>query len=356
MGIEQSVKNQELVDKLDYAFRLMTLDSEFHLMPEFKKISWNKFKQNLHKSVVHLNHNIPLLKEAFNQDLSPIIESIVHNPSIFILKYVPQVSEEYKKTFDKVPKIILKYVDKEYVELDIKTHSFKYGSIGEYRNGERGDENECNMLSIIDSEKMDQMERMEARVMNNYLENEKIDFVSLINRVDRKIQYDCFIGSYTEIIDSDYMWQEYAHDDGACIELETTGLKLYKVVYQDYLEQYNLISGEYRKLMKLMAERDYDDLKPQLRVFFERLITLSLLCFYRKDEKENYPKEGEWREIIFRRDDLTVRKTKDGKWDFAIVSPPGKILRVVSRMPEIQNAELEKISNNTIEIIRDKQK
>ena len=351
MGIEQSDKNQELIDKLDLAFRLMTLDPEFHSMSEFKEISLNKLKQNLHKSVVHLSHNIPLLKEAIDQDLNPIIESIIQNPTTFILKYVPKVSEEYRTSFNKVPKTVLKYVDKEYVGSDIESHSFKYGCIGEYRNGEKGDQNECNFVGIANSETMDQLDRMEARVMKNYLEKEKIDFVSLAGRVDCKIQNDCFIGSYTENIDSDYMWHEYAHDDGACIELETTGLKLYKVVYQDYLEQYNLISEEYRGLMQLLATRDYTDLKPQLKSFFERMITLSLLCFYRKDEGGDYPREGEWREIITRRDGLILKRTSDDKWDFALINPPGQFITVVSRMPDDYNNELKKSCDKKINIV-----
>ena len=211
---------------------------------------------------------------------------------------------------------------------------------------------EASIQRIVDSTKgYEPFDSIEADILIDSLKEEGLSFDILFSKINSVVENDFFIGCYTDNTDPEYMWQEYAQDDGICIELETTGLRIYKVLYKDYLEQYRVLIDQYRKLMVEISLKQFEDLKSQLKEMIEKIMVLTFLCFYRKNETGNYPKEGEWREIIPRTENLVIKKTPDGKWDYALVSPPGKFVKINSRMSDEDNEMLRKQCDKTTKLV-----
>lgn len=338
-GTPRSDRYADTVKMLRNVTRAALHDEEYRKEIGGNWVSWNKARFILFKRAGRIATNVLELKKQVHSEYQKLFDLYYNDPYLVYRSLEKYLPEGHMTDPDDVPKILYKYVKKDFACKSVKNNELKFGSAKEYRES---DSTECDMGSAMTNpRKLSPSDKVQMKIIKDFSILEGVDFKGIMDGVDATIDDKLFIGCFTTHEDSDYMWHEYAGDDGVCITVDTRGLALCEVLYRDKIANYDILKERFNELMILLSIKKYDSIKSDIELLLSEIICLSLLTFYRKDNNEKYPKEGEWRVLVPYREGIEVLQRKDK--NYILQSIPEKFLTVRSKMPKEYNDQMKVI-------------
>ncbi|WII08080.1 hypothetical protein PED39_02465 [Methanomassiliicoccales archaeon LGM-RCC1] len=210
---------------------------------------------------------------------------------------------------------------------------------------------ECKLPIAPEMNTNDFLDVVRARILKAMLEEQNLDIISIWNSVQDAMENNVFIGSFSDGNNPEYMWHEYAKDDGVCVWFEPDYTKLKLVVYSDYLAKADDLREKYGQMMLRIAKEGFDSIKDDLESSTKEIINLSHMSFYTK--KPEFDKETEWRQLVSCSDPSRIKLDEDG-YKFIVESIPGRIVKVESRLPEKEHGWLIAGIDSKIEVTQTK--
>ena len=139
-----------------------------------------------------------------------------------------------------------------------------------------------------------------------------------------------YIGCLSDDPDNEYLWDNYG-TGGVCIEFDVSKMNVHKITYSDMPLKPKYIRDRIRKISNLVQTESYKIVEEEFFSLMRLVGAMGLLNLYRKDW--NHHPESEWR-LLIEPDKLCIERN--------LKFMKGPILRVISDLPEQENADLEK--------------
>ncbi len=297
-----------------------------------RPIVWTKLRIAFWRINPTASKNLKEIKDRSVKGYKRLVDAQIQSLDDTVEQYAKSHSTLYYS--EEKPALLCKYMPKGHAVDNILNSVTKFGSVGEYR---REDHMECKLPIAPEMNTNDFLDVVRARILKAMLEEQNLDIISIWNSVQDAMENNVFIGSFSDGNNPDYMWHEYAKDDGVCVWFEPDYTKLKLVVYSDYLAKADDLREKYGQMMLRIAKEGFDSIKDDLESSTKEIINLSHMSFYTK--KPVFDKETEWRQLVSCSDPSRIKLDEEG-YKFIVESIPGRIVKVESRLPEKEHNRL----------------
>lgn len=187
------------------------------------------------------------------------------------------------------PKILYKYTSKEHADDLLKKELLYCGTIDDYRNGKKGDENELTLWSIKDI--ITECDKDVLNMLNGMLENEEksaYDPKKIMDEIDTKL-----LGKHMSCMSSspyiEEMWEWCGNEKGICIPINVKRLPYYKAIYGNEKDDF---SDEIEEMCICLIDAFFGKVKKkQIRELCYRMKAATYISICRKTKDWDYQEE-----------------------------------------------------------------
>lgn len=293
---------------------------------ELKKIAKRKIMDE-QKTILH---NVNELQTFFQKEHLVKRQIVIHIDDLIVDLGGDEILKEcYSNYYEPKPKTLFKYVPYEHACKSVKKKRFKCGTAKEY-----GFQDPRDSIALLDYEEKitedDFYDYVLQEIASEALDEQDINLEDKRVSINNLIGKMYYIGCLSDDPDSKYLWDNYG-TGGVCIEFDVSDMNVHKITYSDMPLKPKYIRDRFRKITDIAQTESSKNVKEEFADLMRLVGAMGLLNLYRKDWK--YHLESEWR-LLIEPDKLKI----EGNKKFM----QGRVLRVISDLPEEENVELEK--------------
>ena len=241
----------------------------------------------------------------------------------------------YSAYYSPKPEKLYKYVGYIWALKTVKGSYLHCGTAEYYR---KKDETENLAFVGKPKETDDFYQLVLSEVISKLIRDKNVDLDEKTNHIQKNLDRLFFIGCLSDDPDSHALWNKFG-DNGVCIEIESAGLNVHKITYNDDPVDPDYPNAVFRRLNEDIEVRSRDEVKRKFDQTLRMNANIALLNRYRKDYRWHY--ESEWRL-------LAERSGVDSGFNY-----PVKITKVTSCLPHDEHIDLQDwCENHHIECVR----